>query len=98
VTTDDSSDAAHWLVRGRVQGVGFRWFVCESARELGLGGDVRNLPDGAVEVRAAGDAAALARLRHAVERGPRGARVDAVEAVDVQGPDWKGKTGFSIRH
>jgi acylphosphatase len=69
----------HVLVRGRVQGVGFRWFVREHARTLGLAGWVRNRPDGAVEVAASGDDAAVATLRQALERGPDGAQVSAVE-------------------
>jgi acylphosphatase len=66
-------------VRGRVQGVGFRWFVRERARALGLTGWVRNRRDGAVEVLAVGDDSALQRLRSLLRSGPDGARVSDVE-------------------
>jgi acylphosphatase len=67
------------VVRGRVQGVGFRWFVREHARGLGVKGWVRNHADGSVEVAAEGDAASLDRLRECLARGPTGARVAAVD-------------------
>ena len=66
-------------VRGRVQGVGFRWFVRERARALGLAGWVRNRADGSVEVLAVGDDVALERLRTVLRSGPSGARVTDVE-------------------
>ena len=66
----------HFLVQGRVQGVGFRWFVNREAGELGLRGWVRNTEEGDVEVVASGDDAGLAELRRSLRRGPRGARVD----------------------
>lgn len=71
----------HVLVRGRVQGVGFRWFVRERARALGVRGLVRNRTDGSVEVEAEGDAASLQRLRESLTTGPAGARVTSVEDV-----------------
>lgn len=72
------------VVRGRVQGVGFRWFVRESARRLGLSGDVRNRPDGAVEVHAAGDADAVDALVDSLRQGPEGANVADVEVQDQE--------------
>jgi acylphosphatase len=69
----------HAVVRGRVQGVGFRWFVRERAREFGVRGWVKNRGDGSVEVRAAGQAADIERLRRALAGGPPGARVTAVD-------------------
>lgn len=75
--------ARRWIVRGRVQGVGFRWFVGREARRLGLGGFARNLPDGAVEVVSQGDEAALEALERALGRGPPAARVEAVERLHV---------------
>jgi acylphosphatase len=66
-------------VVGRVQGVGFRWFVCERAEELGISGWVKNTRDGDVELVASGDEAALAQLEIAVSRGPTGANVERVE-------------------
>jgi len=71
------------VVRGRVQGVGFRWFVLQEAERLGLGGVVRNLRDGSVEVLAEGSADALAELERTLQRGPRSARVDGVEKQEV---------------
>jgi len=63
---------------GRVQGVGFRWFVREQARALELAGWVRNLPSGNVELMAAGPQHALDKLEAAVRHGPPGARVEHV--------------------
>jgi acylphosphatase len=68
----------HYLVQGRVQGVGFRWFVHKEAAELGLRGWVRNTEEGHVEVVAAGARQELAELRRALDRGSRGSRVDRV--------------------
>lgn len=69
----------HVRISGRVQGVGFRWFVREEARRLGLSGWVTNLPGGAVEVRAGGETGSLDRLRRALQVGPSGAQVERVE-------------------
>ena len=69
----------HVFVSGRVQGVGFRYFVSSKANGLGLTGWVRNLPDGRVELVAEGAAGRLADLLQVVALGPRGARVDKVE-------------------
>ena len=71
----------HVRISGRVQGVGFRWFVREEARRLGLSGWVTNRPDGDVEVRAGGEGSSLQRLRRALEVGPTGA--DVREVADV---------------
>ncbi len=68
----------HVRIRGRVQGVGFRWFVREEARRLGLSGWVTNLENGEVEVAAGGEQSSLARLRLALEVGPTGAGVSDV--------------------
>ena len=75
--------AARFLVHGRVQGVGFRWFVFKTAEQLGLRGVAQNLPDGSVEVIAAGPDQALAALERALQRGPTMARVDRVERLEV---------------
>ena len=68
----------YFLVKGRVQGVGFRWFVHREAAELGLRGWVRNTDAGHVEVIASGDPEILAELKTALREGSRGSRVDAV--------------------
>ena len=68
----------HFLIRGRVQGVGFRWFVHREASELELRGWVKNTEEGDVEVVAAGSADDLSELRSSLRRGPRGARVDNI--------------------
>ncbi len=68
----------HFLIRGRVQGVGFRWFVHREASELELRGWVRNTESGDVEVVASGTPDDLAELRASLRSGPRGSRVDNV--------------------
>jgi acylphosphatase len=68
----------HFLVKGRVQGVGFRWFVHREAAEIGLRGWVRNTDDGHVEVLAAGEPEQLTDLQLALAKGSRGSRVDEV--------------------
>lgn len=80
-------ESIHLEVRGRVQGVGFRWYVVEMARELALAGWVKNRADGHVEVAAAGEADALARLEAAVTAGPPGARVEAVRRLGIVAAD-----------
>lgn len=72
----------HVRILGRVQGVGFRWFVREEARRLGLSGWVTNLPSGEVEVRAGGEDRAVERLRRALEVGPTGAEVEALRDIE----------------
>jgi acylphosphatase len=74
--------ARRFLVRGRVQGVGFRFFVEEAARREGVGGWVSNLPDGRVEVLAEGDEEAVGRVEQKIRRGPSSARVDEVTVTD----------------
>ncbi len=69
----------HAIVRGRVQGVGFRATTAREARRLGLSGWVRNCFDGTVEVLAAGDDAAIDELAAWLKRGPRGANVTGLD-------------------
>ncbi len=76
--------ARRFLVRGRVQGVGFRWFVEREAHLLHIAGWVRNNPDGNVEVLAMGTREQLAGLRSRLQEGPRAARVDDVEESDAE--------------
>jgi acylphosphatase len=70
----------HAVVRGDVQGVGFRYFVQRTAQRLGLQGWVRNNDDGTVELVAEGERVKLAELERALKEGPRMARVDHVDA------------------
>lgn len=86
----------HFLVRGRVQGVGFRWFVHREAAALELNGWVRNTEDGHVEVVAAGGEAALAGLKQALHRGPRGSRVDAVTENELDNQEGESLGPFCI--
>lgn len=68
----------YYIVKGRVQGVGFRWFVHREAAELGLRGWVRNTDSGHVELVASGNEKQLLELKDALKKGSRGSRVDAV--------------------
>jgi acylphosphatase len=70
--------ARRFVVSGRVQGVGYRFFARDAAAREGIRGWVRNLPEGGVEVQAEGDAEAMLRFEMALRRGPRGSRVDDV--------------------
>ena len=73
----------HFLVKGRVQGVGFRWFVHREAAELALRGWVKNTDAGHVELVAAGAPEAVAELAQALHAGSRGSRVDSVTEHDL---------------
>ena len=74
--------AKKFLVSGRVQGVGYRFFAERVANQLGIQGYVKNLWDGSVEVYAIGDAASLEELKRQLAEGPRSARVSGVEETD----------------
>src|SRR5450631_4763663 len=76
--------ARRFVVRGRVQGVGFRWFVEREAHILQIAGWVRNNHDGSVEVLAIGRREQLAGLRSRLQEGPRAARVDDVEHFEAE--------------
>jgi acylphosphatase len=86
--------ARRFAVHGRVQGVGFRFFLRERAALEGLSGWARNAGDGSVEIAVEGDREAVERFERAVRHGPAGARVDSVDAVDAT-PE--GRRGFEIR-
>jgi acylphosphatase len=73
-----------YVVRGRVQRVGYRMFVDDAAGREGMRGYVRNQQDGSVEVVAEGDADAMTRFEMALRRGPIGARVDEVETSVIE--------------
>jgi len=89
------SQARRFVIRGRVQGVGFRWFVEREAHILGVTGWVRNNDDGSVEVLAIGAPEELAALRLKLQEGPRAARVDGVEESEVQ--PVVGLNSFEVR-
>jgi acylphosphatase len=86
-------NAARVIVRGHVQGVGFRWFVRTQAEDAGVAGWVRNLDDGSVEAQLEGAPAALERVIEALRRGPAGARVLSVERAPAAA---ERTTGFRI--
>ena len=73
----------HYQIEGRVQGVGFRWFVHREAAELGMRGWVRNTDAGHVEAVAAGTPEQMEELEEALKRGSRGSRVDRVRIHDL---------------
>lgn len=86
--------AFHAKVSGRVQGVFFRAFVSQHARELGLTGWVRNLPEGSVEVTAEGERTGLEKLAHMVRQGPP---ASSVTNVEIHWAEYTGKyAGFGI--
>jgi acylphosphatase len=80
---DKLIEAQRYLVHGRVQGVGFRWFVEREAHILGVAGWVRNNHDGSVEVLAQGSRDQLSGLHSRLREGPRAARVDSVEVWEA---------------
>jgi len=89
------SRAKRYLIRGRVQGVGYRYFAAGAADQLGVKGYVRNLPSGDVEVHAEADDATLELFKRELKRGPRMAHVDEVIESDV--PDSGVYSSFLIR-
>jgi acylphosphatase len=94
-TEKSAAQARRFLVRGRVQGVGFRWYVEREAFILQIGGWVRNNPDGTVEILAQGTRDQLAGLHSRLREGPRAARVDNVEVSEAQ--PVAGLTSFLIQ-
>jgi acylphosphatase len=86
--------ARRYMISGRVQGVGFRFFAQDAAARENIHGWVRNRSDGRVEVAAEGDADAMQRFEQALRHGPHGARV---EQLDIEHTAPAGRdTGFSI--
>jgi len=86
--------ARRYLISGRVQGVGFRYFAQSMAAREGIHGWIRNLPGGGVEAFAEGESEALERFERAIRHGPSGARVDD---VDVEGTVPTGRdSGFTV--
>ncbi len=88
--------AVHLVVRGSVQGVGFRYFTRKTAQRCGVGGWVRNCDDGGVEIAASGDDASLQSFLAIIQRGPPGSHIAALEYLTVENPDEHTST-FSIR-
>ena len=86
--------AARFIVTGRVQGVGFRWWTVGTAQRLGLRGWVRNRRDGSVEIQAIGPADRLEALALACEAGPRAAKVAFVQRFPAEDD---GVSGFDER-
>ena len=81
-------DAKRWFIRGRVQGVGYRYFAQRAAVELGLTGYARNLDDGRVEVYAAGPVAKLSETAGMLHCGPRWSDVRGVEEQEAAVQDY----------
>ena len=86
--------AARYVIQGRVQGVGYRYFVLRHAEELGVAGYARNQPDGTVEVVAEGEQGALAQFEDHLKHGPSFARVSGVEREAIA---ERGASGFHVR-
>jgi len=86
----------HFLIQGRVQGVGFRWFVQREASLLDLRGWVRNTEEGEVEVVACGPAEDLAELRSSLRRGPRSSRGDQIVEHTLAESEAESLTSFRI--
>jgi acylphosphatase len=93
--SDTARGRLHVIVRGRVQGVGFRWFVVRAASELGLDGWVMNRADRAVELVAEGPTEGLDALLAAVRQGPSASSVQTVEVT--RSAALGGVDGFHIR-
>ena len=86
----------HFLIQGRVQGVGFRWYVQREASLLDLRGWVRNTEEGEVEVVASGSPDELAKLRASLRRGPRGSRVDRLAEHTLDESEAEELSSFRI--
>ena len=81
--------ARRYVVKGRVQGVGFRYFVCRAAQNLGIRGCVRNLEDGTVEVHAQGGSETMTRFVAEIRSGPSFAMVEDIQEDDVETEDYE---------
>ena len=84
-----------FLISGRVQGVGFRWFTQAAAARENIHGWVHNLPDGRVEAAAEGEAEAIERFEQALRHGPPGAHVEQLE-IEHTAPEGR-DSGFAVR-
>jgi|SRR5215471_4435619 len=90
----DMAMCRRFIVSGRVQGVGFRYFAIRAARRVGVAGTVRNLPDGTVEAIAEGSETALIEFRSELERGPSYGHVSRVDETDL--PSTGRYSGFDV--
>jgi acylphosphatase len=88
-------EARRYIISGRVQGVGFRYFTQAAAAREAVSGWVENQADGRVAIHAEGDAEALERFERDIRRGPRGARVEHVEIASTTADARN--TRFSIK-
>ena len=86
-----------WVIEGRVQGVGFRWFAVKRAEALGVAGWVRNRDDGAVEVAGLAETSVLDQFEAVLRRGPPGSRVTRLTSSDVPHDYVEGKS-FIVMH
>jgi acylphosphatase len=87
--------ARRFVISGRVQGVGFRYFTQDAAAREGVTGWVKNMPDGRVEAFVEGDEEAVTRVERAIRSGPRGARVETVYVEDEESAGTL--KGFTVR-
>ena len=81
--------ARRYVLKGRVQGVGFRYFVHQAAHDLGIRGWVRNLEDGTVEVHAQGGSEIMTRFVAEIRSGPSFAMVEDIQEDDAQTEDYE---------
>lgn len=75
--------ARRFIIKGKVQEVGFRYYTVRTARSLGIVGAVKNLPDGTVEAIAEGSPGAMESFRRQLERGPAYAQVTSIDEVEI---------------
>ena len=75
--------AKHIIVHGRVQGVGFRYFVQNIGRQMELAGNVSNAPDSTVDIIVEGEAGKIADFVRQVEKGPSLSRVERIDVLDI---------------
>jgi acylphosphatase len=99
VTAQDAGgpDCREWTIRGRVQGVGFRWYVLNEAQILGIRGWVANAPDGSVVVAGLASAETLDRFEALLAKGPPAAKVLRVESQSIPHHSIESKS-FIIKH
>jgi len=92
---DGGRQRLHLRLNGRVQGVGFRWFTHRAACARGVGGWVKNMPDGSVEMEVEGPPSTLRDFVEQVKKGPAAARVDEVDSREMEP---RGTDEFSIAY